>query len=114
MFVKLTCLLFYRHLFCPKRKTLWFVNAGIGFVVWSYLSLIVAALAQCHPFAYAWNKTIPGGHCFQPMGLSYASGALNCFSDIYILLVPIPAVMSLPLGTARKLRIIGVFALGLL
>ena len=114
MFVKLTCLLFYRHIFHPAHKTLFFVNAGIAFVLVAYLSMFITALVQCQPIAYAWDRRIKGGHCFQARGLAYASGAVNAFSDIYILLVPIPAVMALPLGMARKVRIIGVFGLGIL
>jgi len=114
MFVKLTYLLFYRHIFHPTHPTIFFVNAGIALMLVAYLSMSVATFAQCHPVEYTWDKSMKGGRCFRPSRLAFTTGAFNVFSDIYILLVPIPAVMSLPLGTTRKLRVIGIFGLGIL
>jgi hypothetical protein len=114
MSVKLTCLLFYRNIFHPTHKTLFFVNAGIAFVLVAYLSLFTASVLQCHPIAYSWDKSIKGGHCHQPEGIAYSTSGVNAFSDIYTLIVPIPAVMGLPLSTPKKMRILSVFGLGIL
>jgi hypothetical protein len=113
MSVKLTCLTFYRHIFHPTHKTLLFVNAGIAFVLVSYISIVFAVAFECRPIQRMWNKAIPG-HCFKQQGLAYTGAGVNAVSDLYILLVPIPAVLSLPLSKGRKFRILTIFGLGIL
>lgn len=112
MFVKLTCLLFYRHIFYPSRNTLLFVNAGIAFVSIAYISVFIVSFFQCQPLPDIWHDAINGGRCYQGHALAYFSAALDVFSDLYILLVPIPTVIALPVGTMHKVRILVVFELG--
>ncbi|KAF4616225.1 hypothetical protein G7Y89_g15181 [Cudoniella acicularis] len=113
MSVKLTCLLFYRTIFSSAHKTTIFVNVGIGFVIVVYLGMFFESVFECNPVARAWDRSIPGT-CTNAQGvISFFSGGVNAFSDIYILLVPVPAVYALPLGRWQKIRILAVFSLGL-
>ncbi|KAH8650551.1 hypothetical protein BGZ60DRAFT_192892 [Tricladium varicosporioides] len=109
--IKLTCLLFYRNIFSPSHKTLIFVNAGIVFVLLVYTGMFFAQLFNCSPVQLAWDMTLHG-HCTPKKIMTYLSGAVNAATDIYVLMVPVPAVWALPVDTGRKIRVVSVFSLG--
>ena len=110
-FIKLTCLLFYRNIFSPSHKTLSFVNAGIVFVLLIYTGMFFAQLFNCTPVQLAWDMTLHG-HCTPKKIMTYLSGAVNAATDIYVLMIPVPAIWALPVDTGRKIRVVSVFSLG--
>lgn len=111
--IKLSCLLFYRRVFSPSAKTLFFIHAGIGFVVVSYAAILLATIFECTPIQKSWYPAT-AGHCFTPKILPYTSGAVNVVTDIYVLILPVPALLHLKLGTSRKIRVMAIFGLGIL
>ncbi|CAG8978211.1 hypothetical protein HYALB_00011792 [Hymenoscyphus albidus] len=111
--IKLACLSFYRNIFMSIRKTLMFVNVGIIAVLVLYTVMLFAQVFQCVPVAVSWDNTIDG-YCTKVHFVTYYSGFVNTFSDIYVLMLPIPAVWALPLAPTQKLQILSVFALGLM
>jgi hypothetical protein len=68
---------------------------------------------ECIPIQKLWDPAIVTGHCFDPKIQTYTNAVLNTLTDIYVLLLPIPALWGLPLGPGRKFRVIAVFGLGL-
>ncbi|KAF4628640.1 hypothetical protein G7Y89_g9511 [Cudoniella acicularis] len=113
-FIKLTCLLFYRNIFSPSHKTLYFVNAGIVVVIIAYSGMFFTQLFNCVPVEKAWDMWITRGLCTPKLILRYLSAAVNASTDFYVLIVPIPAVWALPVDTGRKIRVLAVFSMGLL
>lgn len=111
--IKLSCLFFYTNIFSRGTKTLLAVKCGIVFVALAYLAIFFSAVFECKPLKRMWDHRVPG-HCFDAKPLSFSGAAINVVTDVFVLTVPIPAVMKLPLGLAHKLRVIGVFGLGLL
>ncbi|RDL31332.1 uncharacterized protein BP5553_09541 [Venustampulla echinocandica] len=110
--IKLSCLFFYTNIFSRGSKTLLAVKFGIVFVAGAYLGIFFSAVFECHPLQRMWDHRIPG-HCFDAKPFAYAGSVINVITDLFVLTVPIPAIMKLPLGLAHKLRVIGVFSLGL-
>jgi len=77
-----------------------------------WLSFIIASSVQCLPLAYQWDKTIPGGHCFD-VGVFYkASSAPNIVTDIIIVVLPMPTIYRLQTTGLRKLGLFFVFLVG--
>lgn len=111
--IKLSCLLFYRRVFSPTKRTLIFIHAGIAVVTAAYTALFFAVLFQCVPIEKTWNGRI-SGHCIKGKLLPYFSGTLNIITDIYVLVVPIPCVWGLDMKWTRKIRTLAIFGLGIL
>jgi len=74
--------------------------------------MFFAALFECIPIQKGWDPMIVTGHCFDPRITTYSNAGLNTFTDIYVLVVPLPAVWSLPLSAGRRFRVIAIFGLG--
>jgi hypothetical protein len=79
---------------------------------WAF-RIIIEAFLLCRPFAANWDITIPG-HCGNRNAAFVAAGALNMFTDILVLVLPIPYIWGLRLATSRKIGLTGIFSLGLL
>jgi len=109
--IKLSVLLFYRRVFAPSRPTLHFIDGGIIFVLVTYTAFLLATIFECTPIRKGWDASTPG-HCYRPKILPYFSGAMNVVTDLYVLIVPVPALLRLQMDFKRKLRVMAVFSLG--
>ena len=89
------------------------IEGGILVIFLTYIALFFSTVFECTLIRKSWNPLLPG-HCLKPIGLPYASGAINVASDIYVLILPIPCVWDLNMNTTRKLRILSIFSLGIL
>jgi hypothetical protein len=67
---------------------------------------------ECTPAHYGWDSFITIGRYSDLGTVTYIYAGLNILTDIYVLVVPLPAVWSLPLSAGQKFRIIAVFGLG--
>lgn len=76
----------------------------VNWVVW-----IAVTLLQCRPFAYQWNKSIPGGRCVNLVAMYKASSAPNIATDVAILVLPIRMALQLHVSWSRKLGVLVVF-----
>lgn len=93
---------------------------------------MTAAIFQCQDVKSAWNTDgyfsqfddkrykdpdAPKGmtlKCFDPMPLWIFTGAANLLSDVIILLLPIPALLSLRVPMSKRLALIGIFSVGIM
>ncbi|MCJ1311614.1 hypothetical protein MMC25_005287 [Agyrium rufum] len=110
LFNKIGILLFYWRIF-PGRNfhmSIWAV--GIYVVLYS-IGSAVAFIFQCTPVQGFWHQTATTT-CVNQNSLYIATGALNTFSDVFILLMPLPVLMSLQLARQRKVALLFVFSLG--
>ncbi|KAL9089180.1 MAG: hypothetical protein Q9159_002651 [Coniocarpon cinnabarinum] len=113
LFIKLTLLVFYHKVFYPKRAIRWLSRAGILIITGFHVSIFWASVFLCIPVQKAYDFT-RSGHCLPKAGTPYASGIFNVVSDIFILVLPMPAVWSLHMSFARKLKLTSVFGAGIL
>ena len=78
-----------------------------------YVSIFFSILFECHPIWEVWNPSYEG-HCLNRNMLLVVSAAVNIFSDLLNLLLPIWATWHLQMAPKRRAGIIAVFATGLL
>jgi hypothetical protein len=52
--------------------------------------------------------------CYNPIRLWVFSAAVNLLSDVVILLLPIPALLSLRVPMSKRLALIGIFSIGIM
>lgn len=125
-FVKLSILYFFKTI-ASHRTLRYVVNGTVVFVIVYSFGAIMAGILQCRNPADAWNvdayfaqfdevpdPNAPKVQCYDPSLLFTATAALNLFSDVVILLIPIPTLLSLSVPVRQKLALIGVFSIGLL
>ncbi|KAH7304200.1 integral membrane protein [Stachybotrys elegans] len=111
-FVKLSVLVFYQRIFVsPGMKKL--VYATIGLIIVWCISHSLAMLFICHPTAFWWDQTIPGGYCLNQIPIYISLIITNIFTDIVIMLLPMLTIWELKMKTTEKLALTAAFSLGI-
>ena len=86
-------------------------------LIWGNLIFYVATLFtivfECYPVHEVWNPNY-GGHCINRNTILIVSGAVNIFSDLSNLILPIWAILHLQMALKRKLGITAIFTTGIL
>ena len=76
------------------------------------LYTIFTSFALCQPAAFFWDKSIKGGKCLNMLALWFTNAAINIFTDLGILALPIAVVMTLSLPKPQKIFLYIVFGIG--
>ena len=115
--IKSTILLQYLRVFVPNRKMnmgmFIAIYAAIGTLFTFYLILTAFYIFMCHPRKKFWTVWVRGS-CYNIDASLKAPALFNVFSNIYILLLPIPSIRKLQVVTKRKIGILVVLAAGVL
>jgi hypothetical protein len=111
---RLSYLIFYKRLFTTNARSkipIWF-----GIVLVSIITVVTFLLAmlRCIPIAGQWNNSIEDAKCIAPPNLAKTTAACAVVADIYILVLPFPFLWKLQMNLAKKLRLLAVFAVGLI
>ncbi|KAK8120829.1 hypothetical protein PG999_004949 [Apiospora kogelbergensis] len=110
LFIKLTLLLqYYRLVYLIDEYKIPYMAIMALSVLWALISIFLITFS-CAPVAAFWDKTIPNFTCNFSTGLVASVG--NIITDFVILLLPIPVVLQLNMGTTQKLACLGIFAVG--
>jgi hypothetical protein len=125
-FAKLSILFFYRAIASRTtfRRVIW---ATIVFVSLSTIAITIGSIFQCQrpsdafsvaqfasQFKNPGQPKIRRGKCFNPTLLWVFSAAINLFTDVVILLVPIPTLLSLRVPISKRLALVGIFSVGIM
>lgn len=69
----------------------------------------IISLTLCRPFKFNWDRTLPGGSCYNEAAF-YAWGSLpNILTDIAILIIPLPVIWKLQTSKNMKIGLILTF-----
>jgi hypothetical protein len=124
-FVKLSILYFYRAI-ASHATFRRMVNWTIGFVCLYTVASTIASVFQCENPSDAWSTTaflsqfdgVKGRRkppkCYDPTRLYLFTACINLFTDVGILLLPIPTLLGLRVPMSKRLALIGIFSIGLL
>lgn len=84
------------------------------FIIWGWaISTLIEAFVLCTPFEANYNPAVTG-HCGNRNAAFVAAGTLNMFTDLMVMGIPIPYIISLQLRTSRKVALLAIFCLGIL
>ena len=83
-----------------------------GFVILSMISVIITSSVLCRPFAFNWDKTIPGGKCADIMSAYRYTCFPNIIADLVILILPMPAIYKLKVDLPVKIGLFITFITG--
>ncbi|KAF2183920.1 hypothetical protein K469DRAFT_581796 [Zopfia rhizophila CBS 207.26] len=116
MFTKLSILALYLNVFKIYRPFRFLCYGMMAFVVTYLLVFFFIYAFDCNPVAKGWHLigwTGPPGTCIDIIDVGYAVGAINIFTDVVILVMPLPLLAKLHLDNARKLGLMAIFATGI-
>ena len=68
---------------------------------------------DCRPFAYNWDKTIPGGTCVDFLAGWLVPCIVNLVTDIIVAILPLPIIWSLQMRPLRKITVSLIFSMGI-
>lgn len=81
-------------------------------VIGHITALLGSLLLPCTPLKRTWNITIEEGSCIDQTPVYMATAVLDMVTDIALLVVPIPMVVSLQMPHAQKVGLICAFRVG--
>jgi hypothetical protein len=109
--VKLSVLLFYIRIFRTVSKYRpAFYAVGFTIVGW-WIAIDFVALFTCIPIRKSWIPTLPG-ECINTQHTFVAATTSNILVDVLLLIVPMPMLWKLQVGTPQKFALLGIFACG--
>ncbi len=122
LFAKISILLLYYRLFKPNKVTSKIVWATIALVVAYNIAIILTYTFLCIPSKGNMDM-LKGGQCARvdrdtgdarQTSPAIVSSAFNVFTDVIILVLPMPTVWKLQLPIRQRIAVMGIFATGAL
>ncbi|KAF2465584.1 uncharacterized protein BDR25DRAFT_270242 [Lindgomyces ingoldianus] len=86
-----------------------------GFLVATFIAVVIGTLAECDPFDHYW-QVVPdaGPKCRQGYGHLLTMGVTDIITDVLLVLFPIPIIIRSAMPLKRKLSLISLFSLSLI
>ncbi|KAL6884734.1 hypothetical protein GGI43DRAFT_432538 [Trichoderma evansii] len=109
---KLSILALYTKIF-SIRSFILISQACAVFVTICAMILFIGAFTICTPVSFNWDKFTTVGTCGDVRMLWAVTGGLNIFSDLVIILLPMPYLYGLSLQMYKKIGLMVTFGIGL-
>ncbi|KAK5992099.1 Wortmanamides biosynthesis cluster C-like protein [Cladobotryum mycophilum] len=110
VWTKLSVLLMYFRIFdFPLFRKMTYYIAGLV-IAW-VICITFLFIFICVPVQKLWYPSLPG-HCISQVGTWIANAIATIFTDLAILLMPIPQIWRLQLRTTEKMGLTVAFSLG--
>ncbi|KAI0205262.1 50S ribosomal protein L36e [Astrocystis sublimbata] len=111
---KTSLLFFYLRVF-PSSGFQKVCYMTMGVVIASGTAFIFATLFYCTPISYIWTgwSRATEGQCVNFNALAWSHAVISIVQDLWIIGLPIPALLKLHLGRRKKINLIIMFSVGL-
>ncbi|KAL8772712.1 MAG: hypothetical protein Q9194_004528, partial [Teloschistes cf. exilis] len=115
--IKFALLLQYMRLLAPNRTincTLFIgARAMIVIILVFYVIATFVQIFACSPREKIWNPLVTEGHCMNISAGGLITASFNMVSDFFIFVLPAKTFWNLQIPHSKKLRIVALFATGL-
>lgn len=115
---KTAILLQYLRIFAPQKILNRFMWYGARIIITAagifYSACVLITIFACSPREAMWNPLVTKYCCVNNEALNLTICLFNIFSDIIILILPARCVWRLRIPMEQKIRIVLLFAIGLL
>ncbi|KAF2018549.1 hypothetical protein BU24DRAFT_418072 [Aaosphaeria arxii CBS 175.79] len=110
--VRVSMLLFYLRIFevSSLRPAFWI---ALGLNIAGCVAICITALTICRPMNSAY-KQVPGGHCGDILVFQSFTAYWNLIGDVAIVILPMPILWSLKIGTRKKIGLSIIMGLGVI
>ena len=110
---KIAIILLYFKLFARHRRWLrYYCYVIAAIIILVFLYGIISAGVGCSPFAYNWDKTIPGGKCFDILTSYRWVSFPQIVTDVALMAVSFPAIYKIQVPASTKVGLFATFAIG--
>ena len=109
--VKASVLFLYLDIFKIQPSFRRVLHGFILFIALFFIGFLISIITLCQPFSRYWNVLGPG-HCGSLSGSQVATSSINVVVDLAIVLLPLPIIWKLKMQTAKKIKIMCIFAVG--
>ena len=115
-FAKASLLLLYLRIFGPKKSTRYWIYFGLAFTFCLYWINIPFDSYYCTPSpGGSWDdRFVLGTKCQKTIILGLVQGSLSVALDVFILILPVPVVMTLKLSSKKRVGALAVLMTGVL
>jgi len=110
--VKLSILALYLNIFTVSKRFTLFCWLNIGLTIGIVIPFVTVAIFQCRPISNTFDIAPKGGYCLNLNAATWSHSALNVFTDVVIVVMPMMEVMALQMSWRKKLGVCFVFLLG--
>lgn len=111
--VKLCLLLGFHRIFKIDQRTRYLIWGAVIVNSILYTLFFLYGMLRCKPIRAAWDPKVDG-KCVSHLWVTWFVGVFNVISDFYILILPMPIVLTMKMETMRRIRLVSIFGLGLL
>ncbi|KAF2087672.1 hypothetical protein K490DRAFT_65514 [Saccharata proteae CBS 121410] len=115
--IKLSIVLLYRRVF-SQRIFVIVCDALIGFITITTVASMASIVFFCLPVNYFWNQHLPNssarGHCINWEANWLAFGAVHVATNLAIVFLPAPVLLSLQLPRREKIFVAVIFGFGII
>lgn len=101
--------IFAKTIFAKGRIAVYTV---VLIMVLFYIVTVLLIFLKCHPLAYMWDTSIPGGHCLNINESNRWVNLPNILIDVVILVLPFPVIWRLHISKNQKLGLAVTFLTG--
>ncbi|KAI8193464.1 hypothetical protein KHU50_012521 [Colletotrichum sp. SAR 10_65] len=108
---KMVILLFFLELNNNAKWFKWSVYITMFVVVGSSLSILFSSIFPCKPIPSAYDL-VTDGECIDRVATFKATAAFGVITDVMIICIPIPMVLSLHISTRKKVGLLALFGIG--
>ena len=115
-FIKLSLSLLYVQIFRPLRWLRYLAYSGALVTGLFYFAIMIAFSVLCSPTQghskLAYLSTLESTRCRDTNSMIIALGAVSFISDLYLVILPMPAVWNLQLPFRKKMAVSAMFFTG--
>lgn len=104
-------LLFFLELNNNAKWFKWSVYITMFVVVGSSLSILFSSIFPCKPIPSAYDL-VTDGECIDRVATFKATAAFGVITDVMIICIPVPMVLSLHISTRKKVGLLALFGIG--
>lgn len=109
--IKISILTLYLRLF-PHPTFRRVLYGCIVVIVCLMLSTTAAVIGGCRPVSAIWSLDVHAGKCVPRWTLQLVISILGLVTDVVILLLPLPIILTLSMAKHKKLEVLGIFSIG--
>ncbi|EXJ88016.1 hypothetical protein A1O1_04943 [Capronia coronata CBS 617.96] len=86
-----------------------------GFVIVTYIAVVIATLTECQPFSHYWQVVPdPGPQCREGLVQLIVMGVCDMVTDVVLIAFPIPLVIQSQMRLSKKISLVALFLLSVI